>query len=167
MVPKIRNKATSTLVHTLSTATLVLAESLGFMTTLAAVRASTTHTAVNLALRTGLFGHGSDLVDAVDGGVLQMNRISILTRKGSRLKLLTRTVAPVPWALVAPASMALSLWGTPLSYSAPRTILKDVGEDKVDLDPIIWLERLNSKFADQLREIYLNDMKVCCELIVK
>jgi hypothetical protein len=52
----------------------------------------------------------------------------------SQWSLLEHTVAPVPWALVAPASMALSLWGTPLSYSAPRTIVKDVVEDKVDLD---------------------------------
>ena len=34
------------------------------------------------------------------------------------------TVAPTPWALLGPFSIALSLWGMPLSYSAPRTIVK-------------------------------------------
>lgn len=46
------------------------------------------------------------------------------------------TVAPVPCAFLAPASMALSLWGTPLLYSAPRTIVIDVGgmeEDKLEV----------------------------------
>ena len=35
------------------------------------------------------------------------------------------TSLPIPCALLGPFSIGLSLWGTPLSYSAPRTILVD------------------------------------------
>lgn len=36
------------------------------------------------------------------------------------------TSLPSPCALLGPFSMGLSLWGRPLSYSAPRTILVDL-----------------------------------------
>lgn len=61
-----------------STDALVLAETLWFMAALAAVRASTAGAAVHLALGASLFGHGSDLVDAVKRGVLRDLGISIL-----------------------------------------------------------------------------------------
>lgn len=69
---------TSTLDTRQSTDALVLAESLGLMAALAAVRASTAGAAVHRALGASLFGHGSDLIDAVKRGILRDPGISIL-----------------------------------------------------------------------------------------
>ena len=50
----------------------------------------------------------------------------------------------MPCALVAPASMALWLWEAPLSYSAPRTIVIDVGGKEGDKDDLVQRVRETS-----------------------
>lgn len=76
------------------------------MAALAGGVACTACTAMHLALGAGLFGHGGSLVDAVKGPVLYpgelVNELQLHVEVG-------RTVEPTPWALVSPASMALSL----------------------------------------------------------
>lgn len=54
----------------LSTLALVLAESLGLAAALAAVMTGAAGAAEDFALRAAFFGHGGDLVGAVQGGVL-------------------------------------------------------------------------------------------------
>lgn len=105
------------------------------MATLSTVRASTAGAAVNLALRASLFGHGGDLVDALDGGVLYGDNISILCIQCSKVGIVATYSSTSTVCLGSARLNGVVALGTPLSYSAPRTIANDVGEiEDVDVD---------------------------------
>lgn len=94
------------------------------MTALAARVAGGTAAAVHAARRD--IGEISCAVDAIEVVVLLFVSI-ILNINTSCLGccrwLAGHTAELVPWTFVSPASMALSDWGMPLSYSAPRGMI--------------------------------------------
>jgi hypothetical protein len=71
-------------------------------------------------------GEGGCAVDAIEVVILLSLASIVIVRRewgGGRGRGHGHTAELVPWTFVSPASMALSDWGMPLSYSAPRGMM--------------------------------------------
>lgn len=108
--------------HLFSSSVLLIKGNRLCSTTLGMRRSSGRQSRVDFTAGASLLWQRGSLVGAAQVcGLWNVSRVQ-LELLGAHL-----TSLPIPWALLGPFSIGLSLWGTPLSYSAPRTILVDFG----------------------------------------